>query len=119
MVIMNLLYLSTLCSESKFKQIFERSEVKPQQQAQKFHRLLSEGLCEYAERMCYLSRPPINKTTNKNINLVGIEKISENQEYHYLKVANNPVVRHMSLFFSAIFNTFKWNLNLRRKSCNL
>lgn len=112
---MNFLYLSTLCSESKFKLIFEKSEVKPQQQAQKFHRLLSEGLCEYAESMCYLSRPPINKTTNKNINLVSIEKISENQEYHYLKVANNPVIRHMSLFFSTIFNTFKWNFKFKKE----
>ena len=115
MVIMNFLYLSTLCSESKFKLIFEKSEVKPQQQAQKFHRLLSEGLCEYAESMCYLSRPPINKTTNENINLVSIEKISENQEYHYLKVANNPLVKHMSLFFSAIINTFKWNFKFKKE----
>lgn len=112
---MNFLYLSTLCSESKFKLIFEKSEVKPQQQAQKFHRLLSGGLCEYAKSMCYLSRPPINKTTNKNINLVSIEKISENQEYHYLKVANNPLVKHISLFFSGLFNTFKWNFKFKKE----
>ena len=115
MVIMNFLYLSTLCSDSKFKLIFEKSKVKPQQQAQKFHGLLSDGLCEYANSMSYISRPPINKTTNKNINLVRTEKISENQEYHYLKVANNPVVRHMSLFFSAIFNTFKWNFKFKKE----
>ena len=112
---MRILYVSSLCSKARFKEIFNKSQVKPQQQAQKFHRLLSEGLCEYAESMCYLSRPPINKTTNKNINLVSIEKISENQEYHYLKVANNPLVKHMSLFFSAIINTFKWNFKFKKE----
>lgn len=112
---MRILYVSTLCSKLKFKEIFNKSKVKPQQQAQKFHRLLSEGLCEYAKSMCYLSRPPINKTTNKNINLVGIEKISQNQEYRYLKVSNNLLVRHVNLFFSGLYNTFKWNLKFKRE----
>lgn len=112
---MNFLYISTLCSKTKFKEIFEKSEVRPQQQAQKFHRLLSEGLCEYAKSMCYLSRPPINKTTNKNINLVGIEKVSKNQEFHYLKVANNLLARHINLFFSVLLNTFKWNFKFKKE----
>ena len=112
---MRILYVSTLCSKTKFKEIFEKSQVKPQQQAQKFHRLLSKGLCEYAKSMCYLSRPPINKTTDKSINLVSIEKISENQEYYYLKVANNPLAKHMSLFFSGLFNTFKWNFKFKKE----
>lgn len=110
---MNFLYLSTLCSESKFKEIFSKSKVKPQQQAQKFHKLLSEGLSQCAKSMYYLSRPPINKYTNKNINLVKLEKVSENQLYHYLKVSNNPLVKHISLFFSGLLNTFKWTFKCK------
>lgn len=110
---MNFLYLSTLCSEPKFKEIFNKSKVKPQQQAQKFHRLLSEGLTQYAKSMYYLTRPPINKSTNKNIIPMGLEKVSENQMYHYLKVSNNPLTKHISLFFSGLFNTFKWNFKFK------
>ena len=112
---MNIIYVSTLCSKTIFKEIFEKSEVKPQQQAQKFHRLLSEGLYQYANSMYYLSRPPINKNTSKNINLVGIEKVSKNQRYHYLKVTNSPLVRHIYLFFSVLLITFKWRFKLKKK----
>ena len=57
---MNILYVSSLCSDKRFKSIFESSDYKPQQQAQKFHSLLVKGLMNSVNGLYVISRLPIN-----------------------------------------------------------
>lgn len=103
---MNILYISTVCSKNTFNKIFENSKIKPQQQAQKFHKLLSDGLSKYVDNIYFLSRPPINKTTDKiKLN----EEIEGNKIYIYLKVSKYPIIKDIKLFFSILYNITKWD----------
>lgn len=112
---MRILYVSTLCSDAKFKLIFEKSKIKPQQQAQKFHKLLSGGLSNYCKSIYFLTRPLVNKSTKLDIDLMGTQESLENKTYHYLKISSNPLVKHISLFFAGMVNTFKWNFKFKKE----
>lgn len=104
---MEFIYVSSVCSDKKFNEIFDKSEVKPQQQAQKFHSLLSKGLCNYANNVYFISRPPINSTTKKDINLMGLEEVFENKTYYYLKILDSALLKHIGLFSSAFMYSIK------------
>lgn len=104
---MEFIYVSSVCSDKKFNEIFDKSEVKPQQQAQKFHSLLSKGLCNYANNLYFISRPPINSTTKKDINLMGSEEIFKNKTYYYLKISDIALLKHIGLFSSAFMYSIK------------
>lgn len=104
---MEFIYVSSVCSDKKFNEIFDKSEVKPQQQAQKFHSLLSKGLCNYANNLYFISRPPINSTTKKDINLMGSEEFFENKTYYYLKISHSAILKHIGLFSSAFMYSIK------------
>lgn len=112
---MRILYVSTLCSDAKFKLIFEKSKIKPQQQAQKFHKLLSGGLSNYCKSIYFLTRPLVNKSTKLDIDLMGTQESLENKTYHYLKISSNSLVKHISLFFAGMVNTFKWNFKYKKE----
>ena len=43
---MDILYVSSLCSNSKFSKLFANATVKPTQPAQKYHQLMVEGLAQ-------------------------------------------------------------------------
>ena len=45
-----ILYVSSVCSEEVLKYIFETAKVTPQLAAQKFHRLLAEGLARQPDK---------------------------------------------------------------------
>ncbi|SFQ62578.1 Glycosyltransferase involved in cell wall bisynthesis [Psychrobacillus psychrotolerans] len=109
---MNILYVSSLCSDKKFNEIFEKSIIKPQQQAQKFHSLLSKGLITNVDHIYVMSRPPINKSTKLKIKSKEAEK---KIVYHYLKVSKNPLIRHFSFFFNGFINTLKWIIKNKEK----
>ncbi|WP_312654097.1 glycosyltransferase [Proteiniclasticum sp.] len=112
---MNIFYVSSLCSDSKFKELFEVSEKKPQQQAQKFHSLLSQGLLNSNNSIHFLSRPPVNKTTSRKINISGVEEKFGNATYQYLKISENLILKHISLFFSGLISATKWKFNNREE----
>lgn len=111
---MNVLYISTVCSDAKFKEIYNNSEVKPQQQAQKFHNLLSKGLLNSVKSIDFLSRPPINNSTKKTVGISGKEVIDK-ATYHYLRVSKIPIIRHLVIFFSCLFYTIKWRLKNKKE----
>lgn len=105
---MNILYVSTLCSDEKFKEIFENSSVKPQQQAQKFHSLLSKGLINTAESVYVMSYLPINSSKDKKVCLSNDKDTKNNFTYHYLKVINYPILKHLSIFIMGLINGIIW-----------
>ncbi|ERJ10937.1 glycosyltransferase [Haloplasma contractile] len=105
---MNILYVSTLCSDVRFKKIFENSEIKPQQQSQKFHDLLSKGAAKSVKSVHVMSRPPINPTTNRSLKLLNNIEVNENITYQYLKIFYNPIFRHIHIFITGFINTLKW-----------
>ncbi|WMX54276.1 glycosyltransferase [Peribacillus sp. R9-11] len=112
---MHILYVSNLCSDEKFKEIFNNSSIKPQQQAQKFHSLLSKGLINQVESVYVMSSLPINRSTDNNVSLSGCKEIKNSTTYHYLKGIKYPVLKHLSIFIRGISNSFIWCFQNRKR----
>lgn len=112
---MNILYVSTVCSDKKFKEIFENSKVKPQQQAQKFHKLLIKGLLKLGNNLYLMSRLPINKSTDKKVKTFGLKEKGANITYNYLKILEIPIIKYIILFVDGFINTMRWNFKNRKQ----
>ena len=115
---MKILYISSLCSEKYFKDVFENSRVKPQQQAQKFHSLLSKGLIELTDNIYFLSRPPFQKANHKiehikakDNSILGYRSIT----YNHLKVSNIMALKQLLLFCTSYFYSIKWCFKNRKQ----
>lgn len=106
----NILYVSSLCSDDKFKELFKSSHNKPSQQAQKFHSLLSKGLMGFSESMYIMSRPPVNKFRNEKEEL----KNNNNVTYHYLNITDKPILKHIHLLLNGLINSCKWAFKFRK-----
>lgn len=113
MIIDNILYVSTLCSDQLFQHIFSTSSIKPQQQAQKFHKLLSHGLCKFASNFNCLSRPPLN--SSKRVELVGAES-GLNIRFNYVPISGFVLFRHLSIFVHSLYFVLKWSILTRKTS---
>jgi len=108
---MNILYISKLCSRSKFDELFESCQVKPQQQAQKFHYMLANGLSEIDEvQITAMSGLPISSVSNKKIWWHGSSEIENKIRYRYLPHLNMAIIGHLISFFTAFLVTTKWCL---------
>lgn len=106
---MNIVYVSTLCSKIKFDDLFNKSIVKPQQQAQKYHRLMVEGLAQnegvYVKA---LTAVPVSRAiSNEGYYKREFENIN-NIEYEYLPFINMPLLRQIGLFVTGFIGTLKW-----------
>lgn len=110
---MNILYVSSLCSDKYFNLIFENSTVKPQQQAQKFHSLIKDGLIDLTESMHIISRPPTNP--KKEYRKITETKFNGKVTYHHLKIANNIIIRHILLFLNSFLKAIRWNIKYKKK----
>lgn len=114
--VVNILYVSKLCSENVIDYIFRTSLKKPHQQAQKFHRLLAEGLAAQS-RDCTidtLSLIPVTSAIHKKIfwNL-PLEK-KENILFNYIPMVNLPVIKDLTVFIYTFFKVIRWNFSRRR-----
>jgi len=97
---MTLKFYSNLISKSKFSEIFGFGVNTPGQQAQKYNRLLSQGLSDFFFVENY-SFPPITKA-NFNAKKVALgEEKNEGLNYHYFTVFNVPILRNLSAFFAS------------------
>lgn len=115
---MKILYVSSLCSDTHFQHIYENSLVKPQQQAQKFHSLLSKGLVDLKQNLYVLSRPPTQrmnkKLKTKKTKKTNLNELSDFVTYNHLNIVNNAVFKHLHLFFICFFYAIHWNYKNRK-----
>ena len=65
---MNIIYLSSCCSDAKFNELSKRGVTRKLPQAQKYHNLLIEGLAANIDGNIFaLSAIPVNRQWNKKI----------------------------------------------------
>lgn len=114
---MKILYVSTLCSDTYFQHIYKNSQIKPQQQAQKFHSLLSKGLISLNQTLYVLSRPPILRMNKK----VDIKELTNNQSemnsnvtYKHLEILNYSVFKHIFLLITCLYYVVHWIFKNRK-----
>lgn len=101
---MHMIYAAGTCSDRVYKQLFAHTKKKPAFQAQKYHRLLAEGLAAHT-RVDVAASPPVNRSvmTREHVHLPG--ESEGNLYYHYIDAYRNPLVKLMAVCFGTFFRT--------------
>ena len=108
---MDILYVSSLCSNSKFNNLFENAIIRPAQQTQKYHRLMVEGLVRNGgTSIKVLSAVPVNRSISAQFYYKSEIESVNGIEYIYLPFINWPIIRQILLFFTCFFSVLKWVL---------
>ncbi len=113
---MRILYVSTVCSDRFFAEIYNKSRMKPQQQAQKFHSLLTKGLSKWVDNITMLTRTPV-RIEETSITLSTYHEKIDNREYHYIKPKRNKFYNVINMAYYSFVTTFKWGLRNRKYDC--
>lgn len=109
---MKVLYASNICSEKEFQKIYNKcSSIKPLQSIQKFNKLLGKGLTKQKNvKLEIITSAPVNRKMCKQVFWWGHKEIEESIEYHYCFMINIPIIKFITLFFSALCISLKWCL---------
>src|SRR5258708_25180916 len=100
MPLIQILYVSRLCSEKMLKYIFDTSIKKPPQSAQKFHKLLVEGIAMHTHdcEIQTLSAIPVIAATNKRRIWMPATEIVNKTKYNYVPMLNLPLIKDVIIF---------------------
>lgn len=98
-----ILFASALLSEQTYQSLFRDAPVPPSQAAQKYHRVLIEGIRAAGAETEALSMPPVSRSTSRKLFLPARTENSDGIRYRTLPILNLPVLRHILIFLSAFF----------------
>lgn len=102
---MDIIYVSTYCSETKLKKIFTTAKVKPSLCAQKFNKLFVEGFEQNQCNVYVISGLPVTNTTHDKKIWIGNKERFAHVTYNYISFINLPVIRHLFLFIGSFIKT--------------
>ena len=109
---MKLLFVSCLCSDGKFKKIYNNSEQKPSQTAQKYLQLMLEGFLKNDSIQAdVLTALPINRLITRQFYFKGEKENDGRVNYNYLSFVNLPILRHLFIYFYGLRYCLFWCLN--------
>lgn len=101
---MHILYAVTTCSDPTYRKLFADVPVKPGFQAQKYHRLLIEGLASGA-KVDVIANPPVNRSV-LNKAFVRLPREEEGGAcYRNLPAVRNPLLKALVVGFGTFFQT--------------
>lgn len=99
---MNIIYVSSGCSERKFEELRRSGITRKLPQAQKYHLLMIEGLSKSIEgTVDVISAIPTNRTWSKKYFFHSEIESLNNILYHYIPFINFPFIGQLSKFFFA------------------
>jgi hypothetical protein len=99
---MNITYISRFCNNTIFNEIFKQTINKPGNAAQKYHRLIVEGLAEHNHSINIITLSPIPK--NSNISFYKSKTIKDkNIKYLSFIHINIPIISNLVIFFYISF----------------
>jgi len=105
-------YVAKLSAPQVFKKYFEAARVKPAQQAQKYHRLMAEGLAANEDvQVTVIGMPPISRKITKTVFFPSEMVNDGGVTYQSMRLVNLPILLQIAAFFS----TFHHVRNLCRK----
>ena len=94
---MDVIYLSSSCSERKFNELREKKMTRSLPQAQKYHNLLMEGLASCINgKLVAISAFPVNRQWTKQIKFKREEEVFGNIHYVYDSFINMNVLRQIT-----------------------
>lgn len=114
----NILYVSTVCSENVLNYLFETSIKKPIQSVQKFHRLLVQGFGLQGEEVqlkTLSSVPVIPSNHSRRIWNLPSEK-QGNITYSYIPFLNFNFLKNPTIFVNTFFKVLTSNIS--KKTAN-
>lgn len=114
---MNILYVSTLCSQKTLEYIYKTSIVKPRYPAQKFHSLIVKGIAKQAKdiKLSTLTSLPVTPSLH-NRKLWNLkEEKEEGVTYKYIPLVNVKFFKNIGVFFYTLLKVFFWGLFNRKK----
>ena len=89
---MRILYAVTTCSDRVYKQLFSEVKVKPAFQAQKYHRLLIEGLAAHTQ-VDVIANAPVNRSNLRKAMVHLPDETEGGARYHYIPAIRNPILK--------------------------
>ena len=100
-----LIYVSCAMDEESFLDLFKDTKKVPGQQAQKFNRLMQEGLAQNSMKVYATTGRPITaeNSTKKFYRAVNIKR-KDNLTYHYCSTLNCPGLKSLWQFITVLFN---------------
>ena len=99
---MNIIYVSSGCSEEKFEYLRKLGITRKLPQAQKYHQLMVEGLaCATAGSIDVISAIPTNRSWSKRYFFHGEQEVIDNVIYYYIPFINVPFLGQISKYYSA------------------
>ncbi len=97
---MNIIYVSNSCSKEKFNALQESGMVRNLPPAQKYHKLLMEGLAKTIDGKVYsISAIPVNRNTTKKIFFSRETEKVNGIEYIYESFINFPIIRQITRYY--------------------
>ena len=104
---MKICYAVTVCSDSTYEKLFGAVPVKPAFQAQKYHRLLIEGLAAGAQ-VDVVANPPGNGSMYGGKKILLPEETAGGARYHNLPAISNPIHKLLKVFLGTFSGTLKY-----------
>lgn len=99
---MNIIYVSSGCSEEKFEELRCSGVTRKLPQAQKYHQLMVEGLAKSIDgNVDVVCAIPTNRTWSKKWFFQAEEEKRGNVCYHYIPFVNFPVIGQISKYIFA------------------
>lgn len=99
---MDIIYLSSSCSEDKFNELREKGITRKLPQAQKYHYLLMEGIAENIDGTLYaISAFPVNRHWTKQIFFIKEKEYIYKIQFIYEAFINLPVLRQLTRILHA------------------
>lgn len=99
---MNIIYLSSCCSDTKFAELSEKGITHKLPQAQKYHNLLIEGISKTTDGSVFaLSAIPVNRQWTKQIKFERESEKIDNIQYIYGAFLNLPLLRQLTRISAA------------------
>lgn len=94
---MDIIYLSSSCSDGKFNELREKGITRKLPQAQKYHCLLMEGIAQNLDGSLYaISAFPVNRQWTKQVFFAREKETVDKIQYIYNTFINLPVLRQMT-----------------------
>ncbi len=110
---MDILYISSLTSETVISEIYKKTQANPGFAVQKFGRLLVKGLERNHIDVTAFSIPPITRQYTEKL-WVNFKNETENGvAYKYMPFINFPIIKHIWVFIYSFFTVLRWGVKTR------
>ena len=104
---LEIIHISKLCSSESFHALFQSSRQKPAQQAQKYYRLMVEGLAAHPNvHVTVVGSLPVTRKISSRLFISAESTVEENVAYQSVGIVNIPFFRHLAMFFGTMAHTY-------------